>query len=317
MAGPPIATGVWQNLSHSGWLASTLTLDVRTGTILISGLATFVTIVGGRFWVVLSFAIHQIRTRDTKKDGIHHQHQVVYRNQFSQLGATWVLIELAWAWRGHARRNILRMLLFILPPLFCFGAFAAASVLSAKVAAPSFAASEVRLQRRSCGILDWNTPDGNTTLESNKDYAHWITAKTYSARNYARSCYGESNIGLTNCLAYRVQRLPYTTYPSATCPFKPGRCLLGEQNAFQMQTPWLDSHKDLGINAKPHNRLQFRKVSTCSVLRIDDLTMTSEMNNETWKGYYLGGIGASNNLGNLTFTIQESALNSGFGYAVW
>jgi hypothetical protein len=317
MAGLPITTGVWQNLSHSGWLASTLTLNVRTGTLLISGLATFVTIVGGRFWVILSFTIHQIRTSEKKKDGIHHQHQVVYRNQFSQLGATWTLIELAWAWRSRARLNFPRMLLFVLPPLLCFVAFAAASVLSAKVAAPSYTASEVRLQRRYCGILDWNRPDGNTTMEGNREYSQWVIAKAYAARNYARTCYGHSNSILTNCRAHRVQSLPYTTYPSATCPFKPHRCLLGEQNAFEMRTTWLDSHRDFGINAKPQNRLQFRKVSTCSVLRIEDLTMNYEMDGNTWKAYYLGGIGAATNNRNLTFTIQDTALNSGFGYAIW
>jgi hypothetical protein len=43
-------------------------------------------------------------------------------------------------------------------------------------------------------------------------------------------------------------------------------CLINDQSAFSMDTGLIDSHLDLGINARPANRIKFRHVTTCAPL---------------------------------------------------
>jgi hypothetical protein len=42
----------------------------------ISALATFVTLVGTRFWAIVAFTLHQLRASKEDKDGIHHQREL-------------------------------------------------------------------------------------------------------------------------------------------------------------------------------------------------------------------------------------------------
>jgi hypothetical protein len=87
-----VATGRWDNYSNGGWFAASLTVDVQTGSLLVAAAATFITIVSSRFWSIVSFAIHQVRASNAEKDGVHHQHQVIYKNA-TQLGAVWLLTQ--------------------------------------------------------------------------------------------------------------------------------------------------------------------------------------------------------------------------------
>lgn len=82
MVNTTIATGVWQNYSQTGWKGLIVTLDLQKSTLLISALATFVTLVGTRFWAIVAFVIHQLRASRKKKDGVHHQREFPVKNKF-------------------------------------------------------------------------------------------------------------------------------------------------------------------------------------------------------------------------------------------
>ncbi len=73
MVNTVITSGVWQDYSYPGWQGSILTLDIQKSTILVSALATFITLVGARAWALIAFIIHQSRASSKEKDGIHHQ----------------------------------------------------------------------------------------------------------------------------------------------------------------------------------------------------------------------------------------------------
>ncbi|KAH8599574.1 hypothetical protein B0O99DRAFT_610838 [Bisporella sp. PMI_857] len=309
-----IATGFWQNHSYEGWKASTLTLSVRDGAILISGLATFIAIVGGRFWSIVAFAIHQIKSSRIPKDGLYHQHQIVYRNNSSAVGASWQIFRIAYSWGSNARLNWLRMAVSAVPPLVCFLGFTAASVLSAKVAAPSYTASQVRIQEAECGYWSWTQPSDPDQLKlESMARSIWGVKKSITAKNYARSCYGDSAQNSLSCGTFVVSSLPYTTRDNATCPFESSRCLLGLDTAYEMKTDWLDSHLHFGINSVPESRIKYRKVVTCSVLNITDRIITTDLGSHTEYYYNLG----QSYIGQATYHSSDAVPNGNVGYSLW
>lgn len=313
-----VATGSWNNYSNNGWLAASLTVDIKTGSLIIAAAATFITIVGSRFWSILSFAIHQIRARQGDRDGIHHQHQVIYKNS-TQLGTVWLLTRVVWAWRGVAAHNFPRYLAFSLPPLICFAAFTVASILSSRIAAPTYTASEVRVVPNNCGFITY-IPPTSEEYDAERGGAFWAkysTQKTRESTDYARTCYGNS---AASCRIFPLKELPYSVNIAAKCPFGGDRCALGDDGAFELVTRWLDSHKDLGINAPPQNRIHFRKVVTCSVLNIDNLiTVTPSPSGTTdMYYYYLGARGFSGENGgtNWTYSWRESSRTETIPYSI-
>lgn len=207
------------------------------------------------------------------------------------------------------------MLAAILPPLLCFAGFAAASVLSAKVAAPPYTASQVRLAKENCGFLDWSVKSneiGDVTVQGMQVYNEYFVNAAMSARNYARSCYGSKSQNLASCNVYPAETLPYDTRSNAPCPFKGGRCLLGDTGALEMKTPWLSSHEHFGINAPSQNRIEYRRITTCSVLRVSDLvTQNGKIYN-----WHLGYVGPLNQRSNITYTYYSDVVNLAIGYQI-
>ncbi|KAK3998227.1 hypothetical protein QBC44DRAFT_376080 [Cladorrhinum sp. PSN332] len=271
-----VKIGFWKDYSQSGWSSSMITVKIATGALIISGLTIFITLVGARFWAIVAFAIHQCRSKDLDKDGLHYQHQLVYRNSTSQLGTAWHLSRIGWAWRSRARLNFIRTVAFLLPPVLCFAAFAVASLFSTRVTTPPHLAARVRVSPRNCGYINWNSSENydsemKLTAAGARTYAKWLTGMITSGKDYARSCYTTGTVDASSCSVLPVQQLPYTVDDSAPCPFHERRCALGRNSAYEMATPWLDSHTHFGINTPKAGRVSIRRVSTCSVLSVHDL----------------------------------------------
>ena len=87
-------TGPWINWSRGAVSGSTITLTQRDGGLLTAFLGIFVTSSGATFWRILSFAIHQCRTKEGPKDGIHHQQQVILHNSSTATAAAWQMTQL-------------------------------------------------------------------------------------------------------------------------------------------------------------------------------------------------------------------------------
>src|SRR5580704_5318037 len=86
-------TGVWTNWSHGRVHGATITLSRESGGILAAFLAIYVAYAGGKFWRILSFAAHQLKTTPPSRtrDALHYQRQVILRNSGSGGGALWAL----------------------------------------------------------------------------------------------------------------------------------------------------------------------------------------------------------------------------------
>ncbi|KAK4168361.1 hypothetical protein QBC43DRAFT_341595 [Cladorrhinum sp. PSN259] len=317
-----VATGPWRDHSLRGWYASMITVDVGTAALIISGLTIFITLVSGRFWAIVVYAMYQLRAANGEKDVLHHQHQLAYRNSSSNLDAIWNIIRIGWAWRRRAHLNVLRTLLFLLPPVICFAGFTAASLFSTKVTTPAYRASRVRVAPRNCGYLNWNSPEnynmnGNLSEEGTRVYGKWWTENILASRIYARSCYTNRAVDSPSCNVLPVQQFQYTTSETEPCPFAEKRCLLGQDTSFRMITPWLDSHEHFGINAPPNQRVSIRRSATCSVLNVNDLTAKapgSSQGSNIW--YYFLGSSGLRSPNSPTYEVSDTNQNSNFPFKI-
>jgi hypothetical protein len=309
-----IYTGIWTDHSQNGLAALTLTLSVSSASLLVSGLATFITLVGARFWSIVAYILHQIRATNSMADGVHHQHQAIYRNAPSHLTAGWYIFRIGWAWRRRARRIWRRTFGALVFPMLTFIGFAIASVFSAKTAVPAYMSSKVLAVPNDCGILNWNTSqqdNSNFNLAINL----WGSQTSSAALSYARSCYDNSNT-VSSCDIYPVKNLPYNVNTNATCPLKDGKCLLGANTAYSLSTPWLDSLSHFGINDSPDDRVQIRREMTCSLVNKTGVSTVYPGLSNVFNiySYYLG----STLTGELTYSSSDAAYQdiSSCGYSI-
>jgi hypothetical protein len=88
-----------------------------------------------------------------------------------------------------------------------------------------------------------------------------------------------------------------------------------------METAELDSHKDLGINAVPSDRLQFQKVVTCSPIAFQGhtgvtygpLCGTSPENCTVYQAYDFGPVSSGTNY---TYLYDPGTIGQRVGYAI-
>jgi hypothetical protein len=318
-ADSPIYTGLWINWSHGPILGSTLTLSARNGGLLTSFLATFITVVGGQLWRILSFCFHQLRSSRGPQDGLHHQQQNIFRNTASPGSAAWSFLLIGYAWRHKTRHPIVRSWPWAVLAVVYMSIFAVLSVFQSQTT--KAVGNERLVQPTNCGY--WAV-DGAQTIQSLTALAQKTTNDTILAANYARACYGGSPDPL-QCNVYPAQSLPYTVDQNATCPFEAGMCVYGNTAAFRMDTGLIDSHFALGINSPAGERVQTRKITSCAPLHIKNFTTIltgNETNQALPQDYFweiqFGGMSTDTATGgnNYTFSYNPHATLDNFGYSV-
>lgn len=313
IAASSIYTGVWINWSRGSILGATITLSQRNGSLLTAFLGIFVTITGGACWRILSFFVHQHRAEDDSKNknALHHQQQVIFRNSDSSTVTAWQMIRLVWHHRTGGKKQISKNLVFVMLALCNTLLFAIAGVFSSAATKP--ANSEVLISSSRCDWPRYHIADNNS------QYTAFITQgtnETHAAIMYARACYGDVSNEL-QCGRFLRSQLTSTSKMNVSCPFQSRICLEGPNAAFQIQSNWIDTNNDLGINSKTSDRLQYRKVTTCSVLKIADYISEDNFtdSNGNFMRMYRYNYGRSG-IGNDTFSFNLYTLWATQGYVV-
>jgi hypothetical protein len=312
-----IYTGPWVDWSKGAVMGATITLSSRTAPILTATLAFFITIVGACLWRLLCFLFHQFSASPKPKDGMHHQHQLIFRNTASPSEAMRAFTELAFFWRKSGRRSFSRSLPLALFAVVFSLSLTAASILSSLVARSS--GSNRLITSDNCGYFAYDNSSSlavRTKAMTQKDLNDTIIAAAY-----ARSCYeGNHKLNKLSCSTYEKPALSYSVVTNASCPFDDSMCLDGK--VYQLDTGLIDSHKDLGINFPNSGRIGFRKVSTCAPITqrsyVETVTSTGAGDLLGFEGdeiemYNYGGVpllGISNN----TYSYNTHALVDGAGY---
>ena len=264
-AGSYVYTGPWINWSRGAALGSTITLTQRDGGLLTAFLGIFVTSAGAAFWRILSFLIHQCRIKEGPQDGIHQQQQAILRNSGTPGAAAWQMTQLGWYWRKLSSSPVLRNLPLILLAACNMLLFAVAGVFSSEVT--KAAGNETLVRSSNCGYWDLFAGNDNDPLRSSKDLAD--ESDTLAASTYSRACYGDVQ-DQPQCKILPRPKIAWKSKGGASCPFESEICAGEASAAFELDSELIDSHDDLGINAKKSERVQYRKVTTCAVLSQED-----------------------------------------------
>jgi hypothetical protein len=318
IAGSSIYIGFWVDWSRNLIIGSTITLSGRSASTLTAFLALFVTIVGSCLWRIFSFISHQGSASPDAKDGIHHQHQLVFRNGGSPFEATKSFFDIAWAWRRNGRRPWSRSLPLAFFALAYLLAFGAASILTSLITRA--AGTQRLIVSDNCGFFAFDQKAGladRTLAMQYKDLND-----TFVAAEYARQCYSRETV-LNNqlrCEMYATQSIGWEAQDT-DCLFDSSIC--SASRAYKLDTGVIDSHTDLGVNIPAAGRVGFRKVTTCSPLSVqapyvsviassslDNLGIEGDKIREYHYGTYLG---ASLDL-NTTYRYNQHAYIDGFGY---
>jgi hypothetical protein len=283
MAESTIYTGFWVNWSKGPILGTTLTTTSQHGFLLVSFLALFVRMVGGHFWSVLCFVMHQIKSDSGPQDGLHHQHQLLLRNSQSHTSTLWDLTKVAFFWRSNARRSIWRTLPLIAIAFLQLAIFTAAGLFSSHVASSS---DEVLVRSPYCGYIQ--APDNVQHLDSKgqEQLADFFIARRTAAlwsSGYAQNCY-QSNATASGCNDFAVPKIE-TTSALTSCPFAGGMCLDEGAGALQISTGFINSDIHLGVNSRRKHSIDYRRITTCAPLRSEGFT---KLHLDEYLNFYYG-----------------------------
>lgn len=261
-----VYVGPWTDWSHGSIRGATLTLSHRDGGFVIAFLALFVTIIGARFWTILSYILHINMSRETAQNAIYHQRQAILRNTSSSGTALWKFSRISWAQWRRGRVSTLKQ---TFPPLLLsfaiLIAFTIAGIFSSRVATSNN--GEVLLSSSNCGIFN---PGVNASfLDSTNAY---MVRRMQFSSNYALMCYGKDNFA-EGCPTFPRKSLPFNVTRNLPCPF-PGMEGICRKpaDAIRLDSGFIKSHLDLGINTAPESRFLYRKVTECAPLLNEGFT---------------------------------------------
>ena len=321
-----IYTGVWTNYSQGPFLGCTITLKEVHGAVLQAFLTVLLGSAGQAFWIIISYSVHQYRSKPRPHRPIFYQQQVVLRNSGTAFTAALRMGQLSFAWRASSRKFALYSFFYM-----CVAMVISVGFLMASVFFPSFtkgSSDAMLLRPTNCGF--WLPGD---TITTSSEQASRIMLKDSEAVKYAGNCYKEraSDLRCNSCFegsiksvcsSYTVGSIGRLRTSNTSCPFASDACKssLGYQAALMMDTGYIDTALTLGINGKSSERLLVRKVATCAPL---NLKKYQEKENQTYvtqgetkstlnRRYKLGRRAGSNTNWTYEFNQAASSLTPGY-----
>jgi len=276
--------GFWTNWSYGRYTGATLTLSRTSAGLLIAFIAIFVGSTGKSFWRLACFMLHRRFSSASEQDAVYHQRQAILRNVSTGTDAARMLLNSMWMWRGRAHRPYRRLLPIILLALLISASFAIAGVFSSSITRDG--ANEVLIQGDNCGPLDsddYNQPLGYVTL-----FEPFQISRAVAYSQYALRCYTNTSTS-EDCNLYIKTQLPTIVDRNAGCPFKSEMCKSQSGNLV-VDSGFLDSHNDLGVNSAPEDRFQIRLIHQCAPLVTEGFTNISNTSSGPIQRYWYGNL---------------------------
>lgn len=324
-----IYLGIWNNWTEKTWLASTLTLTKRDGALLVAFLALFLAWTGSRLWKLCCYAVFQVRSRTSPNDDRDGEYRLIFmrlqatlRNASSALDGLFDFITTARSAPATSKTISKRKSLMMCAPLIIFATFLLAWIAVASLLPSRFIStgSDVRLRPRSCGV--WPqfpknvTNYGDAVSEAIQYIGAW-TGQTVQnmvdSSHVNRDCYDVTGTTPSkHCNSPGRRIVNWTSDITDTCPFGNVSCL--STHSLILDSGLVDSHIDLGINARRENRISFRKTMECAIPDLTDYTANFDRNNVSavlnTPYYHMSRSGAAaGSIGNAIDAYLESVSN--------
>jgi len=306
-----ITTGLWWDHSRPAVLAATLTLSVDYGNLLISTLTLLVTMAGVSFWCIAAYTLHALSVREGPTSAVNLQHRATLRNSRGPINTFLEILKIHRAWSKTQPPFLLAQTCAVAVPAFLIWAcFTVATIFTSRVANRGYSPVIARVQPDNCGFWQFNTdtPDGEAAARTK------MMNDTIQARTYAQNFYSNGSSSSIARSIFVRPTLPYSVNASAPCPLPTSRrCFLGNNSAFSITTPFLDSQEMLGINAKPQDRVSVQISATCAPVAVStDQAHYVEIANATYLQLDLGPTPSAEQ--NFTYLYYGDTERAGVGY---
>ena len=290
--------GFWTNWEYGNIRGATITLTNGSGKLFIAFIALFITVVGTSFWRIVCFGLHFALSSDKPQHALYHQRQAILRNSSTGWDGFRSFSQSLWSWRKAGRHVLPYLLLPNFLAIMCSILFAVAGVFSSRIVKAT--GSRVLLRSSNCGMP--------SLVRAGIDGSYKHVKPLYSTKvsrnfNYALQCYtGGSDSG--NCGTFVKPFIPITVQRNASCPFGERVCQTNNTNLI-LDTGYLDSLKDLGVNTRQEDRFLYRRKYHCAPLKTDGFREISNEKIGKVARYYYGDRLVSTTLGyNVNFTYQ-------------
>jgi hypothetical protein len=305
----------------SGW---TLTTPPEQGRIVIALLALFVTLSGSHLWNIICLVLHQVRSQQLKANALHHQQQALLANSPSSAFVAYTSARLGWKWRKKSRNALSQAIPIALAATIYVVSVGVASAFSSHVFSTS---DEVLVLPNSCGWI--GTAQGFSDVTSGPPPLDLLIAVDTMGRwaasqslKYAQTCYEQTSLtNVGSCQFYIKPAITSMTSTNTPCPFSETIC--GLPQAFQVDTGYIDSSRDLGINSPVEDHVQFKKVLTCVPLLAEEKfssnwtvapSVGQYLPGDSFKYYFLGPTSATPVLNSTWGTSNYTEWTGGPGY---
>jgi hypothetical protein len=277
--GAHVYEGVWTDWSKGSSRGLTWTLSPTRSIILTNAMALFVALTGVQLWTIVRYILHQMRAPPMPVPLTPHLHkqQVILRNAGSDIATARLMLAHAWSSRrSTGKRSKTSYLIGVFAVSYTL-LFMTAGVFSNKAINTGSVNGDALVLARSknCGI--WNgtyqdiVEDGD--YSNLNEFGIYIQHAAKLAQDvqisleYAQSCYSQDQSRKylpSICSTFKVPNLAWKA-EDGPCPFAPYMCHSGSPSIV-LDTGHIDTHDTIGINAKPSDRLKYRRITTCAVL---------------------------------------------------
>jgi len=289
----PIHLGFWINWSYGQIGGATLTLTRRDGAFVVAFLAIFVGIAANSLWRIACFGLHLYLSSGTiPQDGLYHQRQAILRNSSNAITGLKQFFRVHLAWRKKTRKVHGRMLPMVVLAASLSIASGAAGVLSSWIFSSD--ANEVLISGVYCGVTD--EEKFSSTIERAGFVLPYISKQAQLALNYVSQCYNDGS-PTDECKVYVKSTLSPIINRDVECPFGKEICV-NQSNNMRLDTGFLDSHDDLGMNLPRNFRFLYRVVEQCAPLATNGYTKTNSIGDSSYliqtMRYYYGAPNGQN-----------------------
>jgi len=220
---------------------------------------------------------------------------------------------MAWAWKSNAKRPFRRSLPSTTFALISAVGFYVASIFCSRLLTAE--GREVLISSRDCS--QYSTECRTDPFASTNILMPHLAQRALTYSNYARHCYKDkSPESSEDCRPFVTRRLQRTITRNASCPFEERMCK-GTSTTIRLDTGYLESQANLGINTPHEDRFLYRLVQQCAPIVADGFSAVYQPPNAT-EGfqimrYYYGELANKKN-GSDGFSYQ-SHVNSTLNFA--
>ncbi|KAH7087776.1 hypothetical protein FB567DRAFT_353579 [Paraphoma chrysanthemicola] len=266
-----VKKGFWINRAHGQVMGQTLTVEARTGTVIVALLTILASIGTAQLWNLFTFLLHQYQADGQDADGLFWQRQALLRTMPTPTALMADSLKLSWTWKNKVPRALLRCSAIFLVAL-CFAIASVAAGISTAFAIDS-SNIEVLVDSPMCGRMNY------TKVYANRSTSTLLASIDDTIDTYARNCY-KSNTSLPAPCRNTFSRpnISFSIAP-APCPWDASMCQGGESPALAMDSGIVDMRTHFGINVAPMDSIKLQRKTVCNVLPMQDRIITR---NASW-----------------------------------